>query len=320
MPHQFGILNVVASLGTALTVEQIRLLSRYTKNVILLFDADAAGEAAMMRSLDLLVEEGVNARMATLSEGDDPDSFLRKHGAEAFKERLQAAENVFDYKINRLLGQFGSATLEARSKIVQEMLPTLRRFRDEVLRCGYLKALAERLQVGEEAVMMEFRKFQQSPAWNERSGENKTPQVSVPANITSAEWQILKLMLDDNGWIIAARQSLETGDFQHAGGRMIVEKIFDHYDRYQRIQPAVLLAECEEEQTRQFLTALLVDDENAAGDKQKLFQDCLQRLKADRRKGRRQELLKAISQAEQKGDWTALQNLQEEFTQLTKTS
>ena len=76
MPYQFGIRNVVASLGTALTTDQIRLLKRYTKNVVMLFDSDWAGQAAVMRSLDVLIEEGLHVKVALLDEGEDPDTYL----------------------------------------------------------------------------------------------------------------------------------------------------------------------------------------------------------------------------------------------------
>lgn len=321
MPHQFGFTHVVAALGTALTPEQIRQVSRYTKNVILLFDADPAGQAAMMRSLDLLVEEGINARMATLAKGEDPDSFLRKYGPEAFRQRLDAAQSVFDYKFDRLIEQFGQASLEARSQVVQAMLPTIRRFRDQILQAGYLKTLSDRLRVSEEAVMAEFKKHQQSPVWNQPSPVVKTASsVSVAAMIRGAEGQILKLMMEDRSWIAAGRPDLDVADFQYRASRWLAEKIFDAFDRGQEVQPAVWLNDCQESDVREYLTALLVEENSIAVDKLKMFQDCLQRMKADRRKVRRQELLKAISQAEKDGDEVQLQSLQKEFSQLMRAS
>ena len=81
MPYVHGVENIAASLGTALTVEQIRLVRRYTHNVVMLFDTDAAGQSAIVRSLDLLIDEGMNVRVATLAQDEDPDSFIRQYGA-----------------------------------------------------------------------------------------------------------------------------------------------------------------------------------------------------------------------------------------------
>src|SRR5204862_6034674 len=79
--HQAGIENVVASSGTALTVEQIRLISRYTKNITILYDGDPAGIKASMRGIDLILEEGLNVKVVLFPDGDDPDSFCRKHSS-----------------------------------------------------------------------------------------------------------------------------------------------------------------------------------------------------------------------------------------------
>ncbi|MCA9399800.1 MAG: DNA primase, partial [Candidatus Omnitrophica bacterium] len=96
IPVQAGVKNVVASLGTALTVDQIRLLRRYSKNVVMLFDSDSAGVAAMIRSLDILIEEEMLVKVASLKEGEDPDSFINRYGADAFKKCIEEAKPLFD--------------------------------------------------------------------------------------------------------------------------------------------------------------------------------------------------------------------------------
>src|SRR4029077_1413282 len=95
MPFVHGVENVAASLGTALTVEQIRLIRRYTPNVVMLFDTDPAGQSAIIRSLDLLVEEGMNVRVVKLAPDEDPDSFIRAFGVDAFRKRLDSAQPLF---------------------------------------------------------------------------------------------------------------------------------------------------------------------------------------------------------------------------------
>ena len=97
MPYIHGVENIAASLGTALTVEQIRLLRRYTPNVVMLFDTDPAGQSAIVRSLDLLIDEGMNVRVATLAQDADPDSFIRQQGTEAFNARIESAQSRFDF-------------------------------------------------------------------------------------------------------------------------------------------------------------------------------------------------------------------------------
>ncbi|MBZ0165712.1 MAG: DNA primase, partial [Candidatus Omnitrophica bacterium] len=96
IPQQAGFRNIVASLGTALTQQQVRNIRRFTRNVVMLYDNDKAGEAAMIRSFDLLIEEGMEVKVASLAPGEDPDSYIRKHGVEAFRERIDAALELFE--------------------------------------------------------------------------------------------------------------------------------------------------------------------------------------------------------------------------------
>ena len=117
IPYQAGVRNIVASLGTALTVDQIRLLRRYTPRVVMLFDMDPAGEAAMMRSLDTLIEEGMEVRVATLAPGEDPDSFVRRQGVDDFRNRIAAAQTVFDYKLDVLTRRHGIQTPDGKAQI-----------------------------------------------------------------------------------------------------------------------------------------------------------------------------------------------------------
>ena len=96
--YQNGIKNVVASSGTSLTEEQIQLLSRYTKNIIVLFDADSAGQKASLRSIELLLKQDFDVKILSLQEGEDPDSFVNKFGKEAFNEQLLKAQNFLEYQ------------------------------------------------------------------------------------------------------------------------------------------------------------------------------------------------------------------------------
>ena len=138
IPYQAGVRNIVASLGTALTVEQIRLLRRYTPRVVMLFDMDPAGEAAMMRTFDTLIEEDMEVRVATLVDGEDPDSFMRREGLGKFKSRIEdtiqdnadapapldmkayrsriaGAKPVFDYKLDVLTRRYDKQTPDGKS-------------------------------------------------------------------------------------------------------------------------------------------------------------------------------------------------------------
>ena len=116
MPYQAGMRNIVASLGTALTPHQARLLKRYTHNVCLVYDGDMAGQMASIRSLDIFIDEGINLTVAVLPEGLDPDGFVRKHGISGFNKLVEGADSIFDYKINFLTRRFNPDDTKARRR------------------------------------------------------------------------------------------------------------------------------------------------------------------------------------------------------------
>ena len=227
MPYQAGVANIVASLGTALTVEQIRLLHRYTKNVVMLFDMDPAGEAAMLRSLDTMIEEGMNVRVATLAEGHDPDSFIRKYGVKIFREKVNAAEALFDYKLNILLKRYDVKAIESKARISGEMLQTVDKFSNAVLRSGYLKRLAQVLTVPESALLTELKKVRQMTGEKKNFGKVSAPKTAVVEQLRVVESDILKLLLEEESFIAATMREITPSDFQDKRIREVISKIFD---------------------------------------------------------------------------------------------
>jgi DNA primase len=137
-----GIEEVVAPLGTALTVPQAALLKRYTSNVFLLYDSDAAGLKATFRSGDVLVHEGASVRVVTLPEGDDPDTFVAKEGAEGLERALRASVDVFDRKLQLLQRGGWFADLHKARRALDRLLPTIRAASDALTRELYLTRAA----------------------------------------------------------------------------------------------------------------------------------------------------------------------------------
>src|SRR3989338_2339939 len=158
MCHQHGVNNAIASLGTALTTEQIRLLKRYTLNVLMLYDADQAGEMASLRGMELFLEEGMNVKIATLEKGHDPDSFLRKFGKEKLDEAIKRSKSLFTYKLDILRRRFNDTEPEAKAETIKEMLQTINKVRNAIVKAEYIKLLAQELSVKEDAVWEELKK------------------------------------------------------------------------------------------------------------------------------------------------------------------
>ena len=192
IPYQLGVRHLVASMGTSLTPDQIQLLRRYTKRVVMVYDGDYAGELATLRGLDLLLSEGMQVRIAELPAGEDPDSAARRLGAEGFGRLLAEAHDLFVYKLDILRRRHDPTTAEGKVAICEHLLPTIKRVPNAVQRSEYVRALAEVLRVNEEALWTEIGrvKLEGTARWQ--------PAASTPVSqAVSAERLLLGLVMDD---------------------------------------------------------------------------------------------------------------------------
>ncbi|MDZ7548143.1 toprim domain-containing protein, partial [Clostridium perfringens] len=147
--HQYGITNVVASLGTALTTNQARLLKRYADKVIISYDADFAGQAATMRGLDILKEAGFDVRVLSIPQGKDPDEYVRSNGKEAFIKLIKSAESLIDYRLKKAeegINLKDSNDLIEYGKRVTEILANVNPIEKDV----YIKKISENTSIREQ--------------------------------------------------------------------------------------------------------------------------------------------------------------------------
>lgn len=339
IPYQAGVRNIVASLGTALTVEQVRLLRRYTPRVVMLFDMDPAGEAAMMRSLDTLIEEGMEVRVATLTDGEDPDSFVRREGLvkfqsrivdaiqdnadassplnmEDYRSRIAGAKLVFDYKLDVLTRRHGMQTADAKAQIAAGMLPTIYRFPNELIKAENLKRLARALDVSEAALAKEYQKVGQAISTTITAHLHEPPAVNQ-ARASVVERGLLKLMIEKEEWIPRVRQELTPEDFQDTKIRVAITRIFDFFENGKRIDTVNLINSFEDAAVSQMLTGIVTEEE-VAGDREKMYQDYISRIKHDQMKTRRQKILQQIREAESAGNFARASELSQQFNQFIK--
>ena len=150
--HQCGLENVVANSGTALSIHQIKLLRRFTQNITLLYDGDEAGIHAAMRGTDMLLEEGMNLQVLLLPDGDDPDSFSRKHSAQEFREYIEKNATDFITFKTRLTVE-GITDPVKRSEAIGGIVKSISLIPDQILRSTYLSELAQRLGIKEQTLL-----------------------------------------------------------------------------------------------------------------------------------------------------------------------
>ena len=157
--HQSGVENVVASSGTSLTTEQIRLLARFTKNITVMYDGDSAGPHASLRGIDMILKEGLNVRVVLLPAEDDPDSFARSHSAEEVRNYVaQNSTDFITYKAKLLLADAGNDPIK-RSDVVKDMVQSIAEIPDAIQRSLYIKECAVLMNIGEDILLREVARM-----------------------------------------------------------------------------------------------------------------------------------------------------------------
>ena len=183
--HQSGVENVVASSGTALTHGQIRLIHRFTNNITVLYDGDAAGIKAAIRGIDLLLEEGMNVKVVLLPDGEDPDSFARSHSASEFAEFIRQNETDFvRFKTKLLLAEAGNDPVK-RSALIGDIIRTIAIVPDNITRTIYIRECSAKMEIDEQVVLNEVNKIRLSR--NEQNRPQHQPQTEIQNTISQTD-------------------------------------------------------------------------------------------------------------------------------------
>jgi DNA primase len=315
IPFQEGFRSICASMGVALTLEQIRLLKRFTHNIVIVFDSDRAGELATLRSLDLFLEENMNVRIFSLPEGFDPDSFVREFGIQDFKEGIDKAKSLYEYKLDLLKSKFGLESLEAKSKIAAEMLVTISKFSDSVLKSGYLKKLSEELDIEEEALRIELKKIKQIPSYQYKEEILVKPKL----DITPTERLLLKVILDERELLEKIRGRLDPYDFTDSRLSKVVTTMLNLLAEGKNISINHLISNFkDDEEITSLLCELSLSQESMGEDPERVINDCLRSLKMAKLKARQKQISELIKIAQNNGDEEKLKELVKEFNSLTR--
>jgi DNA primase len=162
--RKHGFHEAVATLGTALTKEQIRKLKGYAKEAVVVFDSDTAGMAAAIKSLSHFMDEGLSSRVMILPEGDDPDSYVNEYGLNSFLKLLEASIPMFDYYLDQKLSNLDDG-VENQVSVLKEILPILSELNNVSQQSLYVRRLSEKMGIAEPAVLAELRNWQKHRSW-----------------------------------------------------------------------------------------------------------------------------------------------------------
>ncbi|MDP2927221.1 MAG: DNA primase [Candidatus Omnitrophota bacterium] len=315
IPYQEGLKNIVASQGTALTLEQIKLLKRYTHNVVMIYDGDTAGEIATLRSLDILIDEGINVKVVPLPKGMDPDALVRNEGINALKAKVEKAASFFDYKLDVLKSRHDIKDAHGKTKIASEMLLTINKFDNAILRGEYAKRLSEAMCIPEQYILEELGKLKpavSTPGGQPVSFPRKNPQINP------AEKLLIKFMLEEKELIEKIMRELSPSDFADARTAKIVSVMQDLVGQGKNIEPSVLMNYFSEDDASQLVCETMFMPALTEQTREKAVNDCIARIKIQSLKSRREHLHMQIKSAQSLGDEGKLNSLIQEFHNLIK--
>lgn len=240
MAHQLGVPQVVSTMGTALNASHVRHLRRFVPRVVLVFDADAAGNMGVDRALEIFAGEEMDLAVATLPEGLDPCDLLVQQGPAAFRAALDAAEDVLDFKLNRVLAAEGATGIEGKRRAVDAVLGILALAPQRVGHALAVKhelmmtRIAQRLALQEETVWKRLMELRRGEEAKRRRGENRPVAVSSsprdPASqkapAAPEERELLEVLLADPALVATALKEVTPQDIAHPGLRQLLEGLF----------------------------------------------------------------------------------------------
>jgi DNA primase len=310
--HQFGITNAVASLGTSLTADQVLVMKRLASRAVMVYDADASGQAAMERALALFEEADLPVRVVVLPAGD-PDEFLRTRGAEALCALLERALPVFEYQMAAVASRHDARTVEGKVRIVDELMPALASVANPVRQAEYVRLLAERYDVSEDAVRQRLRTRRRARTSNGRV-EPAAALAGADRARHQAERLLLHLMVHEPMLREAIAERLGSEDFADPVHRVLAKAVLaaPHADA------EVLRSTLEDEAAERLLLGLLfVDPPVVEKDKERVVREALDYMMERQPAAHRRDVLaKAIAAAQASGDVEQVRRLQGEYLKL----
>lgn len=299
--HVYGISNAIAPLGTAFTQEHGKLIKRFVEDVVLVFDGDQAGIKAAKKAADILLESGLNVKMLLFSAKEDPDSFLRKHGKEAFQKLLDNPLTIIDFLLK----------LKADKRVLaREAIDSISKVPDKVLQGEYVKMLSEGLKINEVFIIEELKKAGKrlSSGYNTAYSDNRPQPKPGPRPQDDVITLQLLLQLPDKAAEITAKLAPE--DFIDPLSRGIFEKIKQGITDVNELLPHF------DESGQAYITELSMRDD--IEDSEKALEDCVKKLREKRRKRMLSEIQTKIIEAEKKKDHKLITKLQREHHKLSK--
>ncbi|PIR25754.1 MAG: DNA primase [Deltaproteobacteria bacterium CG_4_10_14_0_2_um_filter_43_8] len=310
---QAGIEHVVAPLGTALTEGHVKLLKRYTRNIVLVFDGDKAGSNAQVRALELFLAEELIPKAVALPQGEDPDSLVQKEGKEGFLHRIQQSNTLFEFFIDDLVKQYG---IDSAGKIavLNSVLPLLKSIGDPIEQTLYRQHLSRRLLLEERTIREALKSNAPLQVRKEAQGQK---QKALP-KVSQAEQMIVTALLQAPQYIEEVRKQLAPSACYDAWSQMVLNLLFSDWEKNKdHFSIAEWIENIEDEELARQVRSKALEEFDEEINMRDVISDCLENMK---RKPLQEEVSRVnleIRKAELEGNDERLFSLLGEKQKLT---
>ena len=312
--HQAGLTHTVATLGTALTAEHIQIIRRFASKVVLLFDPDQAGVRAALRGLDLFVNSGIGVKVVTLPAGEDPDTYVRKEGPEAFARLEEQSPSLLDFALEHSLSTAESSTIEGRIRSVDDVLRILQKSEHPIEREERIRVVAERLGISQQRLIERYPALVQSEGRRPATAQSASPSPATFKGV-SEERDLVYLLL--HGHLAPADvQRLRPEAFSVPACRFLVEAALNHLDRDGRVGLRLLLDAVSDHPDCGSLATELSMREDHFDDVQAHVAGCLETLERKRAEAAFRDLTAQLKAAEREGRGEDAQILNAQVNEL----
>ncbi|HEX9061423.1 MAG TPA: DNA primase [Clostridia bacterium] len=296
--HQCGIVNSVASLGTALTESQGRILKKYAEEIIISYDADTAGQAATMRGLDLLRDLGSSVRVLLIPDGKDPDEFIKRNGPAAMRDLIEKSVSLVDYKASIIKKQVNIESIEGKVEFLNKITDILLKIDNNIEREIYLKKFSKEFSISEESIMSEIIKRTKprtqlkisSLKKNEGSLRDGQTDAAHDKAVSKDESILLAVLCTDNSVFPAVKDKLSPEDFLNENSRKAAKIVFERLESKKGIVVAELFNIFDEPHANEFAAVI----KDGFGDTKKTVLDVMSRIEKHKLEHRKKEILEIL--------------------------
>ena len=321
--HQYGVTNTVASLGTALTMEQAKLLKRYCKNIFICYDSDAAGQAATLRGLDILAQVGCEVKIITIPSGKDPDEFIKNFGVDEFKKLIDIALPVSEYRIQMTRNGKNLKDAKQKSIFVNESAKILSSLENEIEIQAYASKISDETGIDIKTILDEIKKIKRTKNSNQNNKTNNRNNNTSgniynlePAYKKAEKW-LLQMALTNNDYFKYIKNKIDLDDFITEPLKRAAEFIFKTLECGEEVVPTELLLKFTEQQDISDISSFFEISEKI-DDPIKLIDDCINTLNKYNIENKINELTIKIKSHEEKNEVVESTILSSELIKLQK--